>query len=79
MKTDGYTKTILTVIAASLLWLCVENTNRPKVVSAQGPVKVIIASVDSGAIVPVRIWGGTKYAHTEVGEDNPLPVSVVSK
>jgi hypothetical protein len=57
MKTDAYAKTILTVIAASLLWLCLENPNRPKVVSAQGPVKVIIASVDSGAIVPLRIWG----------------------
>ncbi len=45
MKTDTYTKIILTVIAASLLWLCGQTIVRPNRVSAQGPVSVKIDSL----------------------------------
>jgi len=35
MQPDLYTKSVLSVIAASLLWFCVQNANQPQVVSAQ--------------------------------------------
>jgi hypothetical protein len=37
MKIDWYTKTVLTVIAACLVWMCVRSAGEP--VLAQGPVR----------------------------------------
>jgi hypothetical protein len=36
MKPDLYTKSVLTVIAGSLLWLAIQNSRSLAVVSAQG-------------------------------------------
>ena len=36
MRVDLYTKTVLTVIAACLIWLCVRNTAVAPVAHAQG-------------------------------------------
>jgi hypothetical protein len=38
MKPDAYTKAVLTVIAACLVWLCVMNVGRP--LSAQQPMQL---------------------------------------
>ena len=35
MKIDSYTKTVLTVIAACLLWLCVKSTGEPVIAQSQ--------------------------------------------
>jgi hypothetical protein len=83
MKTDAYTKSVLTVIAASLLWLCLENVVHPRAVSAQNALRVVIVGIDDDHskefALPVQITGGAKYAHLQVNEDNPLPVSMASK
>jgi hypothetical protein len=44
MKTDLYTKSVLTLIAVALLWLCIQNAVSPRTVSAQGvlPQRVVI-------------------------------------
>jgi hypothetical protein len=34
MRIDIYTKAVLTVIAGALIWLCVQNSLSPQVVSA---------------------------------------------
>jgi hypothetical protein len=56
MKLDLYMKTVLTVIAASLLILCVEHMVLTRVVLAQaGPQKVMIVGSDS---VPLKVTDG---------------------
>lgn len=67
MKPDLYTKSVLTVIAGSLLWLCVQNGTSPKVVSAQkldaSPQKITIVDQHGNSLgaygdsIPVRIVG----------------------
>jgi hypothetical protein len=81
MKIDLYTKSVLTVIAAALLWLGVQNAFNPKPVSAQDRVKVIIAGIDAlvSNELPVKLVGGTKYGTLSVNKDNPLPVSVIGE
>ena len=54
MKIDTYTKIILTIIAASPLWLCGQTIVRPNRVSAQGPVSVRIDSI-SGLLTPFPV------------------------
>ena len=51
MRADAYTKAMLTVIAACLVWLCVMNAGRP--LSAQQPLQL------SGTPQPVVVvgWG----------------------
>lgn len=46
MKIDFYTKSILTVIAGSLVWLCIQDNAAPRVVSAQGPQKAAVQKVE---------------------------------
>jgi hypothetical protein len=59
MKTDLYTKAVLTLIAVALLWTCVQNTIFPRSVSAQAqraqPQKVILVGVDG---TPLTIHSG---------------------
>ena len=79
MKTDTYTKIVLTVIAGMLLWLCVQNTVHPQAVSAQGPQKVIIAGIELGygPSIPVWINGGSSSV-VAATPFNPLPVKIVN-
>ena len=60
MQIDLYTKSVLTVIAAALLWLGFQNTFNPKPVSAQDRVRVIIAGIDAlvSNELPVKLVGG---------------------
>ena len=55
MKADLYTKTVLTVIALCLLWICVRDFVHP--VAAQGGAqKVVIAGVEGGTPpIPIAI------------------------
>ncbi len=77
MKLDLYTKSVLTVIAAALLWLCAENTVRPRIVSAADVQKVVITGVEgSTTVIPVRLIGGANYDLLKVDSDNPLPVKM---
>jgi len=72
MKTDLYTKCILTVIAIALLWQCVQNTAAPKVVFAQQPPfpsRVVISGYEIGA---PEISGRAKPL-----DDRGLPVAVL--
>ena len=69
MKTDTYTKFILTIIAGALLYMCVQKATSPPIVSAQtlsqNEQRVVITgylSADGSVIRPAK--GG-------------LPVSVV--
>jgi hypothetical protein len=65
MKPDLYTKFVLTVIAAALLWLGVERTTYPPSASALAPQPVVITGVqiptNSGSVLvslPVEIHNG---------------------
>lgn len=78
MKTDLYTKCVLTVIAAALLWLGFGDVNRP--VSAQSPVRVFVEGVNPAMIpVPVKLFGGANYGSLAVQGDNPLAVKVFDR
>ena len=46
MKTDVYTKIILTVIATCLAWLCVQPLLSPKPMAAQSAQRVVIVGID---------------------------------
>jgi len=62
-KTDLYTKVVLTVIAACLLWLCVNNVTFVPAAQAQGaialPGQVTIVEVAKNVVMPVAITGIT--------------------
>jgi hypothetical protein len=79
MKIDLYTKSVLTVIAAALLWLCVETHFYPRTVAAETLQKVFIAGIadKETMVLPVKIMGGTKFNLLQVEEGNPLPVAIV--
>jgi hypothetical protein len=81
MKIDLYIKSVLTVIAAALLWLGFQNAFNPKPVSAQDRVRVVISGVDANvsSSLPVQLVGGTKYKLLDVTKENPLPVSVIGE
>jgi hypothetical protein len=49
MKSDLYTKTVLTVIAAALVFLCVQHLLTPSPVLAQQLQKVILVGYDTVA------------------------------
>jgi hypothetical protein len=68
MPTDRYTKIVLTVIAAALVGLLVQNSISPSV--AQGGVqRVAICTIDGGKCASVY--------QDETGYGNPLGLSVV--
>jgi hypothetical protein len=66
MKPDLYTKSILTIIAGTLIYLAVQNTFAPKVVSATGEQSVVIAGV----------WNARSSSVTRFGP-NGVPVSIM--
>ncbi len=51
MKNDIYMKTVLTVIAGSLLWLCFQNARLPEAVLAATPEKPqrVVITDESGS------------------------------
>jgi hypothetical protein len=53
MKTDTYTKFILTVIALCLIWLCVGGS--PRVVNAQSPQHIVIDGATPVDGIPIWI------------------------
>jgi hypothetical protein len=58
MRIDSYTKTILTLIAAALLYLCIIQTNRTMVVHADSSTSIPIVKDDHGVtVVPVVVYG----------------------
>ncbi len=70
-KPDLYTKTILTVIAACLVWLCVNNLSfLPRAEAQPGGVlsQVQIIGIDRNVRIPVQI----------IGSEKPLPVTATS-
>lgn len=69
MKPDLYTKSVLTIIAVSLLWLCVQTPLR--IASAQGP----------GGIQKITLVDefGKPYFYLPAGEPSPgLPIRLVA-
>ena len=83
MKTDLYTKVVLTIIALCLIWVCVREVSVSRTAYAQGGQPVSIVGIKGGLIIPVGIAGIDRYPATPwdplpVSETtNPLPVSVV--
>jgi hypothetical protein len=85
MKVDLYTKSVLTIIAMCLLWLCAESTIRPQTTFAQNQAssRVIIAGIDvpdsafspPSTHLPARIMSLSNY----VTGHNPMPVKIQSK
>lgn len=77
MKTDLYTKSVLTVIAASLLWLAIQNSVFPRPVAAQigtGVQKVVVAGIEAG--LPVALPVNVRQVGSENIPDATLPVKV---
>jgi hypothetical protein len=55
MRTDAYTKAMLTVIALALIWLVVRDGS-PLVAQTPSPTRVVIVGVEGDpASVPVRL------------------------
>jgi hypothetical protein len=52
MNADRYTKAVLTVIAAALVFIAGENLIRPAFAATGDVQKVMICSLDSGGGVP---------------------------
>jgi hypothetical protein len=76
MKVDLYTKTILTIIAGALIYLCYSGSAR--VVKAQEVQRVFVMNSDIGKPIPITadppisVWIGT-------ANGAPLPVKIVSE
>jgi hypothetical protein len=51
MQTDLYTKSVLTVIAASLTWLCVQPVFAPTPASAQATQKVVLVGIEGTSLL----------------------------
>lgn len=76
MKTDLYTKSVLTIIAVALAYLCVERAMFPQVASAQAGQKVLITGYhDSSGMGTVRRLGPTglpvAIAYPVTGQPGP--------
>src|SRR5438270_4719502 len=78
MSKDRYTKTILTIIAASLLWISVllmssHDFIRPASaqVTAGKPIPVVMVGVASNSIVPVNLV-------SVPSANQPMPVNIIS-
>lgn len=54
MKTDAYTKFILTVIAGCLVWLCASST--PRTVSAQSVQHIVIDDATPNDARGIPVW-----------------------
>lgn len=85
LRTDLYTKVILTVIAVCLVVLCLKPMRSPAPAFAQtvgGTQRVIIAGFDATALregVPVWIAGGKGSVPVAIaGGTGPVPVNVTS-
>ena len=86
MKVDAYTKIVLTLIAACLVWLCVTNVTVSEPASAQmrpPAQEVIIAGVKTpNGFLPVTISGAAPGARLPVilsdiaTPDRLLPVKI---
>src|SRR5437868_4230530 len=81
MRIDFYTKSVLTVIAVSLLFLCARSVITPPSASAQNPqaLRVVIAGVDPDGVrdgLPVTIVAGPRAIPVTLNTDAPLPVIV---
>jgi hypothetical protein len=78
MKSDLYTKVVLTVIAVSLLWLCVQNTVNPTTVAAQGIQRVSIVGSE-GLPLPVIVQQpGSEPLVVKIQQPQPLAVNISS-
>lgn len=55
MKIDRYTQTMLTLIAACLVWLCFQRSIQP--VQAAAPQEVVITGVKTNEVLPVGVVG----------------------
>jgi hypothetical protein len=86
LRTDLYTKVILTAIAVCLVVLCLEPMRAPVPVFAQTPSggteRVVIAGFDAQALhegVPVWIAGGKGSVPVSIaGGSGPVPVNITT-
>jgi hypothetical protein len=84
LRTDVYTKVVLTVIAVCLIVLCLEPMRAPVAAFAQTSAtgRVIIAGFDSQALregVPVWIAGGKGSVPVSIaGGTGPVPVNIAT-
>jgi hypothetical protein len=78
MKTDFYTKAILTTIAAALLILCAENVVLPRAALAQNAQKFTLVD---GRGLELNLAGPSEYTCTTAGVCNrsAIPVVVMNK
>ena len=82
MTIDRYTKTVLTIIAAALVWLCIIHTPTGTPLSAQvpadtsqPPMRVVIAGWEgAGPRVQGNAGMGQVITFTDL-RANPLPTS----
>jgi hypothetical protein len=86
MSIDLYTKTILTIIAVSLVWLCARDIGSVPVVNAQAAQRVEIVGIKRDLHIPVWIsviergkgWDPDKKKEFDLPW-NPLPITQFSK
>jgi hypothetical protein len=77
MKADGYTKVVLTIIAACLVWLCIRGTTITPV-SAQSPQEVVLVGVRGArTILAVRPTGDWYETALPVEAPRPLAARIV--
>ena len=77
MRTDVYTKTVLTIIAACLVWMCFHGVGGTPV-SAQAPQEVVLVGVRGArTILTVRPAGDWYEAALPVDAPRPLSTRLV--
>jgi hypothetical protein len=81
MRIDFYTKSVLTVIALSLVFLCGRSVIAPPSVGAQNPqaLRVVIAGVDPDGVrdgLPVTIIAGPRAIPVTLSTDATVPVVI---
>ena len=78
MKSDLYTKFVLTVIAVALLWLCYRYSRQPTGQQHE-PIRVSINDIEfEDQALPVRVILKKPSSSLDeaLDDDNPMPVSI---
>ena len=81
MKSDLYTKAVLTVIAACLTWMCISGVTpvaRAQTPKPPQPTPVILVDAKGVPLEALRVSLGQQFIPVVVSNAQPVPVAVNS-
>lgn len=82
MKIDIYTKTVLSIIAICLVWICVRDVTISRSAQANAPQPVVVTGYAQGVKTPVVIreinLDGAPRSYSILHKDRVLPVQTIN-